>query len=297
MRHCASHLIVSLLALLAGGCRIPGLRGPVSDSLATSRQLSQQGTAALERGQQQEAEGVLAKAVKACPADPDARRYYAEALWLRGARTEAVAQLEETSRLLPDDATVRVRLAQMYAAMGQLDPARRYAEQAVALNPKLAAAWATRGAVVQTSGELRQALADYHRALGYAPDDRQILIEIAELYRRLNEPQRALETLQTLADTYSSGEEPQQVLYLLGLAYVAQRRYDDGVESLAAAAARDKPTPEILFRLGEAQWLAGRPADAAAALRQALAVDARHQPSRELLTRMEVARQTETVRR
>ncbi len=81
-RSCAAAL--AMVTMLAGGCRIPGLGGPVSDSLANSRQLSQQGIAALDRGQQSEAERLLAKAVAACPTNAEARRDYAESLWQRG---------------------------------------------------------------------------------------------------------------------------------------------------------------------------------------------------------------------
>ena len=139
---------------------------------------------------------------------------------------------------------------------------------------------------MRAAGDLRQALADYQRALGYVPYDQHVLLEVAELYRQMNQPQRALETLQNLADTYNTpAEEPQQVLYLMGLAYVALRRYDDGVESFAAAAARDSPPPEILYQLAQAQWLAGHAAEAAATAQRVLAMDPRHQPSRELLDR------------
>src|SRR3972149_5732410 len=63
-------LTYSLLA----GCRLAGREGPVSQSLAESRKLSREGVAAMERGQQQQAESLLAQAVQVCPADPEARR-------------------------------------------------------------------------------------------------------------------------------------------------------------------------------------------------------------------------------
>jgi tetratricopeptide (TPR) repeat protein len=199
--------------------------------------------------------------------------------------------LEEACRLAPDDAVIRVRLAEMHLALGQTDLARDNAETAIHLSPKLAAAWAARGRVMRAAGNLRQALADFHRALGYAPYDRQLLLEVAELYRQMNQPERALETLQSLADSYTPAEVPQQVLYLSGLAYLALGRYDDGAESFAAAANRDRPTAEIIYRLAESQWLAGRPGEAAAAARQALAMEPRHQPSLDLLRRIQLAQQ------
>jgi len=292
MRYLQPFVILSLpAALLLQGCRLPGRDGPVSQSLATCRQLSQRGIGALERGQPAEAESLLADAVRACPADPDARRYYGEALWRRGARQAAVAQLEEAGRLVSEDAAVRVRLAEMYLALGQVQRAWQNAEQAIDLNPKLPAAWTIRGRLLRSAGRPWHALADYHRALGYSRDDRQVLLEVAQLHRELDRPQQALATLQTLADTYSPGEEPQQVLYLQGLACVAMDRYEDGIEKFAAAAVRGQPTPEILCHLGEAELSTGHPQEAAAAARHALALDPEHRPSRELLGRVETVQQ------
>jgi tetratricopeptide (TPR) repeat protein len=279
------------LAPLSAGCRLPGREGPVPQSLTDCRRLSQQGVAALERGEQPKAETLLAQAVTACPVDSEARRHYAESLWRRGAKQEAIIQLEEASRLAGEDAPLWARLAEMRLASNQHDLARKAADTALNLDPKLPNAWAVRAGVMQAVGQPRDALADYLHALSYAPNDRAILREIAELHRQLNQPDRALEALQALAETYPAGEEPGQVLYLTGLAYVALGRYDDGVESLSAAATRGKPTAEIFCQLGEAQLLAGHPPQAAEAARQALALEPQHQLSRNLLQRVEVAQQ------
>ena len=120
---------------------------------------------------------------------------------------------------------------------------------------------------------------------------------MAELYRALNQPQRALQTLQSLAETYSPGEEPADCLYLTGLAYVAARRTDDGIESFSAALSRGTPTAELYCQLGQAQLLAGHPTEAAGAARQALTLDATHRASRDLLDRIELAQRPQgTVR-
>jgi tetratricopeptide (TPR) repeat protein len=278
-----------LLALLSAGCQLPGKEGPVPQSLTDCRRLSQKGAAALERGEQPKAETLLAQAVTACPVDAEARRHYAEALWRRGAQREAMIQVEEACRLAGEDASLWARLAEMRLASNQLDLARQAAETALNLDPRLPNAWAIRGRVMRALGQPGDALADCLHALNYAPNDRAILAEVAELHRQLNQPDRALQTLQTLAETYPAGEEPGEVLYLMGTAYLALGRYDDGVESLSAAVNRGQPTAEMFCQLGEAQLLAGRKPEAAEAARHALTLDPQHPGSRNLLQRIEVA--------
>jgi tetratricopeptide (TPR) repeat protein len=283
---------VVAVALMIAGCRLPGMDGPVPKALATSRQLSQKGVAAGERGQWDKAEPLLAQAVQACPVDPDARRNYAEALWNRGSRKEATEQLTEAIRLTPDNAVLHQRLAEMRLEMGQSDLALESAQRAINLEPKMAAAWAVRGGAKWARHEPMEALADYHRALGFRPDDRKILLDLAEIYRELNRPDRTLAILQGVAESYPPGEEPPRVLYLEGLAYLAEGRNDDAIEVLSSARKGDHPTPEILFALAKAQWAAGRAADASKAAEQALAIDPKHQPSRQLLGEIGVAQQS-----
>jgi tetratricopeptide (TPR) repeat protein len=285
-------MIVILLATsLPVGCQFPSRQGPVPKSLAECRRLSQQGVAAMDRGRQQDSEALLVKAVAACPTDAEARRHYAESLWRRGARQEAIAQLEESSRLTGEDAAISTRLAEMYLANGQLELARQNANRAIDLDPRLAGAWAIRGRVMRTAGLTRDALDDDLRALQYAPKDREVLFEVAELYRRDDKPERALQTLQTLSETYSPGEEPGQVLHLMGLAYVALGRCDDAVESLANAVQRGRATPEMYCDLGKAQLLLGRSGDAANSAREALAIQPQHRPSLALLEHVQLAQQ------
>ncbi len=286
------------------GCQWAGLRDPVPASLTASRKLSGEGNELLERKQPEQAEAKLVEAVKICPTDCDARRYYAETLWLRNARSEAVTQLEEACRLSPDS-DFRVRLAEMYLEMGRLHDAWQNVERVLDRNSKLAAAWRVRGRVWRSTGDYYlaagnrdqaravylQALADLHRAAGYDPSDRQVIGETAAVYRSLGQPQRALESMQSLGETYSPGEEPQQVLFWTGLDYMALRRYDDAVASLTTALSRDRPTPELLYSLGEAQFRCGRTQEAEARLQQALALNPQHSASRQLLCEIQVAQQ------
>jgi tetratricopeptide (TPR) repeat protein len=269
-----------LLALTAG-CRLPG-RGPVSGEILNCRQLTQRGISAMDRGEWDKAESYLSQAVRSCPVDCEARRHYAETLWQRGARAEAIAQIEEAIHLSGDDPSLLVRFGQMHLEQGEIELALSEACQALDLDPQSTDAWILRGQAVRKKGDLRQSLADFHRALGCSPGNRDALLEIAELYRQMNQPQRALASLHTLSDTYPLGEEPLEVTYLSGLALAALGRHDEAIEQFQTAAHK-QPTPEVFFRLAEANLKAGRTEPARAAAHQALAIEPRHLASQQLL--------------
>ncbi|NQT38226.1 MAG: tetratricopeptide repeat protein [Planctomycetes bacterium] len=279
-----------LLSVSTLGCQFFGSDRSTPESVAVSRQYTQQGIGAIERNDWQEARALLGKAIKNCPTDPEARRHYAETLWHQGASAEAIQQLEEAVRLAPDEAPVYVQLSRWWLARGNVDAASHYAQQALDLDPELAAAWMASGRAMRADEQPRRALSDFHRALTYAPNDQAMLLEIAELHRQLNQPQRALATLHSLVDTYPPGETPGRVIFLEGLAYKALGRWDDAASRLATAATHGNPTPEILFHLGEAQHLAGHHHAAASTLRRALALEPEHQPSLTLLERMAARR-------
>jgi len=277
---------LGVLGLVLPGCRLPFQEGPVPKALAASRELSRLGMTAIEAGKWDRAEELLAKAVKTCPEDCDARRHYAEALWHQGRREKAVAELQRAAETVGADATLHVRLAEMQLAMGRADEAAARVEMALDRDPKLAAAWAVRGRIFAATGRTQPALADYHRALGYAPGDRQLLWETAELYRHAGQPQKALAMLHSLLDTYSPGEEPQGVIRAEGLTLAALGRHAEAAQRFGEALARGQPTAELHYLLAEAQPRVGRPAEAAASARAALALAPDHAPSRVLLERL-----------
>lgn len=280
-----------LAAGLMVGCRIAGREGPASRSLVTSRQLSQQGVAALERGQWDRADELLGQAVRACPSNVDARRHYAEARWNCGRHQEALAELEAAQRLAPEDASLAARIAEMRLAMGQTSAALDAAQRAIDLDPKQAAGWAVRARIWRAQRDWNQALADYQRALSCSPDDSRLPCEIAAVYLELHKPHRALASVQEIIDRCAPGEEPQEALVCQGLSYLALGRYEEAAESLSGAAARGRPTADILFHLAQAQWGAGRLGQALAAAEQAVALDPNHQPARILLEQTRLAAQ------
>ncbi len=263
--------LVFLAALT--GCRIPGYGGPKSRSVQTSRQLSQQGASALYRQDWQTAESFFARAVEACPQDVDARRHYAEALWHRGVREEAITQLAEATKTSPEDPRLWDRLAEFHLMAGQLPEARHDAETAIDLDPRSPDAWMVRGRIMHRLGDNRQALADLHRALSYDPRNSQILHELAKTYLAIGEPDRALANLHSLLEQHAPGDEPSQLLFETGLAYAGLHRFDEACESYQHALAHDQKNAEILYYLSEAELARGHSTEARMALEQAAQLD------------------------
>lgn len=273
------------------GCHFRGFDGPVPRSLLLSRQLSQQGVSAMERGDWVRADELLAQAVKVFPQDAEARLHYAEVLWQRGGKTAALEQIDEALALSPDDARLLASAVQMKIATGQCRAADELIERALDVDPKNGSLWTLRGRLRQRAGQPREALADYHRALGYRPGDRDTLLQVAELYRQLNQPQRALAALQTLSESYPPGEEPTEVLYLTGLAYRALGRYAEAADALALALDRGPPAAETLYRLAEAQLKAGRRSESRQTALRLLALAPDHAGAVFLIERSYVAQQ------
>jgi tetratricopeptide (TPR) repeat protein len=241
--------VAIVVATCGSGCRLVRQRGPVPADLAAARRLSNEGLSAVDHRDLARAEKLLEQAVRSCPLDVDARRHYAEVLWKRGERTAAVMQVAEALKLSPEDAGLCVEGGRMYLELGLFGDAERLSREAVRLAPQSAPAWHLRGHVALARGQAELGLADLHRALSIAPDDRDVLLDTAEAYRRLERPQRVLATLAMLGDTYSPGQTPADVLAMEGQAQEALGRTADAAESYRLAIARGDASPVAAERL------------------------------------------------
>ncbi len=259
-----------LLVATGSGCRLVQGRGPVPPELADARRLCNEGLSAVDQQDLVRAEGLLERAVKSCPVDVDARQHYADVLWKRGQRMEAVAQIAEALKLSPADVNLCIDGGRMYMELGLFDDADRLSREAVRLAPRSAAAWHLRGQVAMARGQAEEALGDYHRALALAPDDRDMLLDTAEAYRRLNRPQRALATLAILGEDYGPNQTPAQVLLLEGMAQESLGRTADALDSYRQAAAKgDAPAAARLASLEQSLAVGAAVAETpAAAVRQ-----------------------------
>ncbi len=275
---------LTVLCLYVSGCRsFWECDGPVSDELLTCRQLSIRAAGALDRGDAATAESLLATAVKTCPVDPESRRVYGEALWKKGDHTGAIAQLNEAIKLSSEDPALFVRRGEMLLDIGKTNEALLNAVTALDLDPTLQRAWVLRARIMRASGSGPQSLADFQRALEFEPDNRDVLLEAAELHCQLaaapsasaqpsatGHQQRALAMLQMLADTYPRGQEPPHVLRLTGIVQLELGRNRDAAQSLAAAARAGSPDGELWYHLARAQHAIGDSSAAQLAVQQAI---------------------------
>ena len=252
---------VAVVVVAGSGCRLIPRSGPVPQEVADARRLCNEGLSAADRKDLLRAEGLLEQAVKNCPTDVDARRHYADVLWQRGERVAAVTQIAEALRLSPGDVGLCIDGGRMYMELGLLDDADRLSREAVRVAPRSEKAWRLHGQVALARGRPEEALADFHRALSITPDDRDLILDTAEVYRRLGRPQRALATLAILGETYPPNQTPSQVLALEGMAQEALERPTDAVESYRQAVSRGLQSPDIAARLAklEQQSAEGRP--------------------------------------
>jgi tetratricopeptide (TPR) repeat protein len=253
--------------------------------------MTQQGRSAIERGDWTKAETLLSRATESCPIESDARRFYAKALWQRGAHADALRQMREAVENSPDDAALVLEYGQMQLDSGHHDDGWRAANRALEIDAQLADAWRLRGRVLRAMGQWQGALSNYQRGLAASPNDRQLLWEIAEIYEQMNQPERTLVSVQCLLDLHAPGEEPLSAIQLQGACLSKLGRHNDAIDLLASACERGTPSVALLGQLGKCQVSAGRLEAAQATLQQAQAMYPSASDTQNLQRELQVALQ------
>lgn len=200
--------------------------------VAQKLELNRQGIAAFERQEYETAEKKFIEAAEQDNFDLTARRYYAETLWARGKKEEAVGLLAELSKIespLDDSLAINQSLAEKLLEENQPVSALNYAERVVQTSPQSADGWALRAQVCHRLGKHEEAIDDYHHALHYDPDNRAYLRSLAELEGQVGRYESSLASWQRLERTYSGNSQPEEVLY--GKAEICRRlkRYDESI--------------------------------------------------------------------
>ena len=293
---CRRLTLIYFVCTCLPGCRSIEKKAPTQEAVATGRQLARQGISALDAGRCQEGETLLQQAVAAVPSDPEAHRYLAEALWQRGAASEAIQHIESAQVLSPSDPAVIVRAGEMLLATGDHARALQAGNRAIELDPKLSDAWALRGRVWWLKKQPDSALADLQRALKFSPSAPDLLIDVANIYYQQGQPQRCLTTVHRLLDIHAAGEEPLEAIVLEGKAYLAMGLPIPAGERFALVKSRSAPSPDLCCLIAQAECAAGRPEAAIVAAQEAVTLDASHRPSRELLAKLTSGAPAATIR-
>ena len=242
--------------------------------LAAARQRSLRGADELQQENWNEAELLFTEALRRSPADERAQWGMAEVLWQRGEGTAAIKHMEQATQISGDSPDLLVRLGEMHFKEGGLDAALDNADRALQGDRQHANAWALRGKVQRKRQQLDDALHSYHRALICQPNSPEVQVELAEIYWSLKRPQRALATLDRMADAQPEEEQSARSWMLRGLALadLGERQDAQNCLKLAALCAEESETP-LLVQLAQTQFEAGELAEARICLGRALRND------------------------
>ena len=252
-----------IISILAVGCQFHRSFAPISPSQYLGSEQSRQGIAALEQGKLTEAERRLEHAVKLSKNDINHRRHYAEVLWQQGKHQEALAQLDEAvKRGGQNNMSLHISLAEKNLAIGKYTTAYHHADEAVRLDSQDYQSWALRGrakrsqAIHQgytehTVAVFHQAREDYLRAVSLAPNDRELLAELASVQTACGQPEQALATWLTVQNLYPQGSEPAEVLIGKTETLTVLQRFDEAETNLVTLRQRGEENSEAGRRLQE----------------------------------------------
>ncbi|MEZ6152047.1 MAG: tetratricopeptide repeat protein [Pirellulaceae bacterium] len=264
-------LVVCLLA--TSGCHSLRARRQTRE-LSDARQSSLRGAEKLQQHKLDEAELLFTDALRSSSADERAQAGMAEVLWQRDESDKAIEHMTQAAVISGGNPDYLVRLGEMNLQQGNLKQALAQADAALEGQRSHAGAWALRGKVLQQRGELEAAMSCYHRTLNEQPHAPQVQVALAEIYRDLGRPQRALATLDRMTDGKTGEQISPQAWMLKGqaLADLGEASAANHCLRNAALCCRDEDTSTIIS-IARLQMEAGDIAEARTCLCRAFQHD------------------------
>jgi tetratricopeptide (TPR) repeat protein len=238
-----------------------------------ARQFSLRGADALQMEKHEDAEALFAEALRRCPTDERAHWGMAEVQWSRGNSQTATYHMEEASRMSGNNPDLLVRLGEMHLQAGRWDDAQRQAELALSHHRHHAGAWQLRGRLCEQRQQWQEAIECYHRALMSQPNNPVVQVALAEIYQRQGRSQRALATLERMADLQSSQYEQASTSLLKGQALASLGQIEEAKKCLRDAASQADPDDFRLFlQIAQLHTEVGQWAEARASLGRSLSL-------------------------
>lgn len=161
-----------------------------------------------------QAREVYVMALKKSPEDHRLHENYAEFLEATGALDEGAAEWRRVRELIPHHHVAWFQEGRLLKQRGKLAEAEPLLSQAVTLRPDLAEGWLELGMLHAIQGKTEQALSEYERERGLAPNDSRVHYHIGKALSKLNRRAAAIQSLRrslelqpTWTTHYALGEE------------------------------------------------------------------------------------------
>jgi len=183
------------------------------------------------RNEHDKAEAVLRGILKDDPENEPAVEQLTQLLLDQGKSADAVALLEGMTNRAPSAALLDL-LGDAYTQTKDLPKAEQAYRKAVELDPSELSHQRGLGQTLMSEEKYSDALAVYQKLADLMPDDADIYLRIAQIYREMHQLDRAEESL-LKARQYAPGSL--EVMYNEAMLYQAQGRYDDAIRVLSDA--------------------------------------------------------------
>ncbi len=269
-RSCASaglllFVVTGLIALtgchsipMASGNKFASSRHAVSDTFSTSR-----------NGSFVKSKSFFNRTATEAPTDYRIDANVARTHFQNGEIDQAIVQMKRAVEMSGGDSQLHVELGEYYLASGLWLQAQRHAELGLEKNHRLASAWFLKGKTKAAKNELREALGDYQRALGYDATRQDIQMEIAQTYGRMNQPMKSLAAVEQLLSQYPRDEQPENAVLTKSVALMKLQQLEPAIDILEVASRNRNATSQTFLRLGQAQLMAGQDSQARLTLARA----------------------------
>jgi Flp pilus assembly protein TadD len=139
----------------------------------------------------EQAEALYNQCLDLSPNHVDCYRGLAVLLVESGRSDKGFDLLKNWATANPSLAEARVELSRLYQEFGQTKVAEQYLDEALALDPGNSKAWAAKGRMRETAGDLEQALQDYQQSLAINGLQPEVYQRVGALNVRLAEKQLA----------------------------------------------------------------------------------------------------------
>lgn len=224
---------------------------------AAARTWANHGLECFQKGRIHQAKGLFSQATKVNPNDYQMRANLARTHLKSGELEQAINHMQQAVELSNNDPRLAVELGEMYLEAGRWLPAKRQAEIAIATDHQFSPAWVLNGKMSKAKGEYASALADFQRALNFSPDDTSIHMEIVETYRHLNQPLRALSTLENMLNKIPVDQQPEDAVIAKAEILSDMQQHAPAIATLKQAIENQQASTRLFLQLAETQMNSG----------------------------------------